>query len=108
MVWGPFLTGDSQSAAQVSAGLVPDRRVRHYWDQQRSVAKGLTNVLGTAPLVAWDIYLLYGPKEVWKRTDLVPPKPTAYMNLKKGSTTAVYFTGPTLRQRVEQELKKAP
>ena len=108
VAWGPFLTGDSQSTAQISAGLVPDPRVRHFWDQRRSVAMGLTNVLGTAPLVAWDIYLVYGPGVVWSRKDLTPPKPTVFMNLKKGSPTAVYFTGPALRQRVEQELKKAP
>jgi len=106
IAWGPYLTGDNVTLAQVSSGLVPDPRVHHYFDARRSIGVSLTNVLGTAPLLAWDIYLAYGPDVVWTRKDLTPPKPTVYMNLKRGGTN-VYFTGPAFRQRIEELLQQA-
>ena len=52
--------------------VVPDRRVRHYWDGHLLLGKHYQPILGS-PDAAWDVYLLFDQDAVWDTSG--PPKP---------------------------------
>lgn len=73
-VWLPMLPTDARS--EWSGDLLPDPRVRHFWDEERIAgvwfAKANTGDLGYAGIV-WDAYLLFGSDAVWE----TEPRPLA-------------------------------
>ena len=65
-VWLPMLNGDERAAWD--AGVLPDARVVHLWDEDRLAGRWFAeNVEGYAG-VAWDAYYLYGPDAEWSQT----------------------------------------
>jgi hypothetical protein len=69
-VWYEMYPGDSPSAFPAARKMMPDKRVRHYWDQRKDVGRwfyGLvpTNTTGN---IEWDAFYLYGPDSVWTDT----------------------------------------
>jgi hypothetical protein len=70
-IWLPMLSTDARS--EWHEDLLPDPRVRHFWDEERIAglwfAKANTGGLGYAGIV-WDAYLLFGPGAVWKAEPL--------------------------------------
>jgi hypothetical protein len=58
----------SDSRDQVETGLIADRRVRHFWDGQRTVGRWFADSgigeLGYSGIV-WDAYYVFGPAAVW-------------------------------------------
>jgi len=67
VVWLPILRKDSLSSAAVSRALMPDDRVIHLWNDDRSI--GLWFKQNVTPeyrgKVLWDAYLLYDEKAKW-------------------------------------------
>jgi hypothetical protein len=87
-----MLWGDRKSAWE--PGALPDRRVRHWWDEQRLAGAWFAQYLrtGKAPDrppkgldVFWDGYLLFGPDAKWEDTPtrLVGAAGTVVGNLKE-------------------------
>ena len=68
-----MLLGDDRS--EWDPDLMPDPRVIHYWDSERSVADWIPQQEAYKALTfgpyAWDQYFLYGPEAVW--TDVPGP-----------------------------------
>ena len=74
------------SRGSVETGLIDDRRVTHFWDEDRVVGRWLadTNVGGSArSSVVWDAYFLFGPNASWNER----PAPVAGTGAPVISTT---------------------
>jgi hypothetical protein len=72
-----FMIWSSQKGAQeknVSAAtrLIPDRRVRDYWDGSDEVGTAFASVFRSSEPV-WDVWMVFRPGVLWKRS---PPTPT--------------------------------
>ena len=104
-VWFNMYPGDAR--ARWRAELLTDERVRHYWDEQRSVGRLFLQILPRlwsvrAPETVlsqadalWDTYLLYPADARW---DEAPPNAFSW-----GST--ILQTKETLEQNVLQLLR---
>ena len=66
VVWLAMLPQDQRSAWDGS--LVPDRRVTHLWDRDRTVGRWFAEQVEQRRGVVWDTYLLYGPDAQWTTT----------------------------------------
>ena len=63
VVWSPQL-GAREHHVPEATGLIPDDRVRHYWDPDRLVGSAYQDRLGlTEP--AWDVWMLFGRDADW-------------------------------------------
>jgi len=86
-VWFNMYPGDAR--ASWPAEILTDRRVAHYWDEQRLVGHRLLLTLpaildrrapGTLPLQAdalWDAFLIYAPGDRWSES-FPPPASWGY------------------------------
>ena len=63
-IWLPILAGDRRSAWDPD--LMPDPRVKHFWDGDREVGLWFAENHEGVPGIAWDIYFLYGPDAHWE------------------------------------------
>jgi hypothetical protein len=66
VVWMPMLATDARSEWESSA--LPDRRVRHYWDEERVVGRWLADqdIGGTGYAgIVWDAFFVFGPDASW-------------------------------------------
>lgn len=81
--------------------LLPDRRVRNYWDGDETLGRAYGEMLPT-PGPAWDVYLLFRRGVRW--TGDLPPKPDFWMHQLGGVTNAPHLDPIVLRQHVEQLL----
>ncbi len=78
-VWEPILPSDN--AARLDDGLpllASDPRASQYWDPRSEIGRLFVRALDlpmTTP--AWDVYLLYGPGDLWKSA---PPQPAFWMH----------------------------
>lgn len=77
LVWLPMLSADSVVEARTASALVPDPRVRHFYDPQQRTARAVGASVGWATGQAWDIYLFYGPGRHW---GAAPPVPQAWLH----------------------------
>jgi len=56
--------------------VIDDRRVRHFWDEQKVVGRWFAAQAGWEEGdVMWDVYFLYGPGAEWSET---PGEPIAH------------------------------
>lgn len=99
-IWVPELKA---ARKDVAAGerLLPDYRVRHYWDQHEVFGAGLEPLLQTSG-PAWAVYLLFKDEMTW--TKLSPPEPTFWMHQLAGVSNAPRFDPLVFRNKVEQLL----
>lgn len=71
VVWSSQL-GAHEENVDAGTTLIPDRRVRDFWDPQRLVGTAFSHAAGrTAP--AWDFYMLFGPEATWPPTGVPTP-----------------------------------
>ena len=61
-VWLPILNGDAARGPRPD--LIPDTRVTHYWDPEKSIGEWFGNLQGSER-VAWDVFFLYGGEATW-------------------------------------------
>lgn len=99
-VWVPQLGAKEVNVAG-GVGLLPDKRVRHYWDGADVLGRAYGALLPT-PSDAWDVYLLYPRGVRW--TAAKPPRPAFWMHQLGGVTNAPRFDADVLRERVEKAL----
>ncbi|MEO6214226.1 MAG: hypothetical protein ABIP65_11420 [Vicinamibacterales bacterium] len=76
-VWFNMVDGDSRQ--RWPADLLTDRRVTHFWDEEKTVGRWFAPRMDTAEMeaarapdssglgqpVLWDAYLVYGPEARW-------------------------------------------
>lgn len=63
VVWSPQL-GSEERHIPGGAGLIPDERVRHFWDPHMAVGSLYQDRLGlTEP--AWDVWMLFDRNASW-------------------------------------------
>lgn len=46
--------------------VMPDARVKHFWDGKRKAAQWFAKNVDGYEGVSWDMYYLYGPDAVWE------------------------------------------
>jgi hypothetical protein len=87
----PSITSDKWDAT-----IMPDPRVKHFWDGELDAARWFAKQVDGYEGVAWDMYYLYGPEAVWKSV----PAPLA------GSGGTIYRERELLMTQVSALLGK--
>jgi hypothetical protein len=62
-VWFAMLGGDARAAWKPE--LLDDRRVRHYWDEDRLAGSWFARQVEGYDGIVWDAYYLYGADARW-------------------------------------------
>jgi len=77
-VWLQMLP--SISSEKWDETIMPDARVRHFWDGELDVARWFAKQVDGYERVSWDMYYLYGPEAVWEiiPSPLVDSRGTIY------------------------------
>jgi hypothetical protein len=76
VVWVPKVRGRSTDIGD-AAVIVPDPRIRHFWDGGGLLMNAYQRVLGITE-DAWDVYLLFDPATKWDGDQ--PPVPRVWMH----------------------------
>jgi hypothetical protein len=76
VVWVPLLGAEERHVSEASR-LASDSRVKQYWDGSNLSGAAYQSVLGLNN-TAWDVYLLFGPQQVWDGGSW--PKPIFWMH----------------------------
>ncbi|HZY95758.1 MAG TPA: hypothetical protein VFE35_01515 [Candidatus Cybelea sp.] len=90
-----------ESDVGYGTALLPDPRVRNYWDPNEALGKAYAQQLGIEGGPAWDVYFLYGKGARWVGS--MPPKPAFWMH-QLAVTNAPRLDPTVFRQHVEQLL----
>jgi hypothetical protein len=53
------------------ATIMPDPRVKHFWDGELGAARWFAKQVDGYEGVSWDMYYLYGPGAIWE-TETIP------------------------------------
>jgi len=93
-VWLQMLP--SISSEKWDPTIMPDVRVKHFWDAELEVARWFAKQVDGYEGVSWDMYYLYGPDAVWKTV----PAPLA------GSGGTIYREREVLMTQVSELVKK--
>lgn len=69
VVWTAVLRRDDRDSALEARSLLPDPRVRHYWDGDRLLGEAYAGVVKLPPGrdLAWDIYFAFGREATWEQ-----------------------------------------
>lgn len=105
IVWIPILGDDTFDAAIPSVKFLNDVRIKHFYDNNKTVGKIIADSVGWAGNVAWDIYLFYRPFVEWTET---PPKPVYWMHqlTDDWATKDKYRTGGELKNELFISMEK--
>lgn len=71
VVWSTQL-GAKEHNVDAATTLIPDRRVKHFWDSSLVVGKAYAPVIGSGG-PAWDTWMLFGPKARWPAEGVPTP-----------------------------------
>jgi hypothetical protein len=63
-VWLKMYAANSRE--QWDETIMPDARVKHFWDGELKAARWFAKQVDGYEGVSWDMYYLYGPEAVWK------------------------------------------
>jgi len=82
-----------------------DARIKHFYDNNRSVGKTVAESVGWQGHVAWDIYLFYKPTITWTQT---LPKPEYWMHQLSDAWAKndQYRTGDDLKNELSVSIQK--
>ena len=108
IVWLPILGGDFNGEARKLSISFPDKRVIYYLDPKSQTGLQWERVLKTERLLAWDVYLLYGPDAQWNEE---PEQPAFWMHQLGGLTKAPVLNEATFTARLKgmlDEMKGPP
>jgi hypothetical protein len=70
LVWSSQLGAQERHVAE-AAKLLPDPRVRHFWDGEQVVGTTFERVLGVGE-PAWDVWMLFDRQATWEAGAPVP------------------------------------
>jgi hypothetical protein len=92
-VWMPVMDTDDAKSGLSAESLLPDSRVTHFWDDEKSL--GILYGQSLSLPLAWDTYFVYAPGVKW---DSQLPMPTEWMHQLGKGTRAL--DGAKLRESV--------
>ncbi len=75
VVWTAILRSDDRAAALRMQASMPDARVLHYWDADRSLGlayKELVELPASNNALAWDVYFAFEAGTKWQENPPVP------------------------------------
>ena len=80
IVWTPVLREDDRDAAGKAVELVTDKRVKQFWDGDKSLGNAYGSVvkLPRDRTLAWDVYFVLDQSAEW--TASAPPEPASWMH----------------------------
>ena len=106
VVWLPVLSSDNFSSAEESRALLPDSRVKHFWDNAKKLGEDYRQILsfGEGCKLAWDVYLVYRPGVKWPRSE-TPPSPDFWMHQLNCMTEERRLDGEALRETIARMLE---
>lgn len=101
-VWTPVLKEDDRQAAVQATALLPDERVVHLWDADKSLGHifGKVVTLPRDRTLAWDVYFAFARGAKWGHQ---PPQPAEWMH--QLGIDERLFDGDKLRASVEKLLR---
>jgi hypothetical protein len=70
-----MIDSDAESTAIVTAQSIDDDRVQHFYDPDRLVGKAIGQRLGERDVIAWDMYMFFSVRSLWR---FRPPMPIAW------------------------------
>jgi hypothetical protein len=82
VVWISVMHADTYQAARKATRKFKDNRVKQFFDPKQMSGRAFAQSLGHPGKVAWDMYLFYPPKMVWKN---LPPPAKTYFHQLRGS-----------------------
>ena len=91
---------DFELSVPKATKLLPDERVKYFWDGEKKLGEAFDQVLGLDQ-TAWDVYLLYPPEAEWKQQ---PPIPGYWMH-QLGLESAPTLNGETFAGEVNKLLQ---
>ena len=101
VVWIAALRTDNFEASLQSRRLIPDTRVRHFWDGTQVIGNALAPVLETNMTMAWDVYLAYGPEASWEGA---PAEPKGWLHQKGSEDPELYMNEEKLLSMIRSVL----
>jgi hypothetical protein len=97
--------GAEEKHVSEATRLMPDRRVRHYWDGDLVLGKLYQPVVGSsAP--AWDVYLLFDQDAVWDASG--PPKPVYWEHQLRGLPEERLLDAERFAAKAQELLSRVP
>ena len=101
IIWLPIFGGDFKGEQRKLSRSFGDKRVSYFSDSESLSGKLWERVLNTERLIAWDVYLLYGPDAKWEQE---PPPPDYWMHQLGGVTKAPKFNEEVFRAKLKDML----
>jgi len=99
---------DSEEMARVSAQIIEDPRVHHFYDPERRAGKAIAGSLGGQDKIAWDMYLFYTKDSEWGNS---PPMPVDWVHQLQGDSwadLARYHSGEDLIEELYRAMDGLP
>lgn len=98
------MESDNHEAALKAAAKFKDERVKQFFDPNKLAGKAFAGSFGRNNEVAWDMYLFYPAKSMWKE---LPPQPEAYMHQLRDSWAdqSCLFEKDRLRVKLTETMK---
>ncbi len=99
-----MMESDTFEAAQKAESKFRDARVRQFYDSHQLAGKAFAESLGHNGKVAWDVYLFYPDKSMWKK---LPPHPEVFMHQLRDSWAdqSCLFEKDLLRAKLMETMK---
>ena len=100
-----MMESDNYEAARKAVSKFNDERVQQFFDPNQLAGKAFAGSLGHNGKVAWDMYLFYPVKSMWKE---LPPQPEAYMHQLRDSWAdqSCLFEKDQLRVKLKETMKR--
>jgi hypothetical protein len=104
VIWISMMEGDDSEAARKAVSKFKDERVNQFYDPNQLAGKAFAGSLDHIDEIAWDIYLFYPAKSVWKE---LPPQPEMYMHQLRDSWAdqGCLFEKDRLRVKLTETMK---
>ena len=101
----PTFPGDNREKALRRRNLLPDRRVRHFWDRDLRLGKRYRDVLSLPESieVAWDVYFVFDREAEWREE---PPPPAFWQHQLSGAESSRRLNGSQLREKARELLER--
>ena len=101
LVWSPQRGAHERNVAE-AATLMPDARVRHYWDGDEVVGTAFRHAVGMRE-PAWDVWMLFGPDATWEAK---PPAPSWWEHQQGGLPEKRVLDGDRFLAKAQQLLPR--
>lgn len=101
-VWIPAIRSDNYAATDNARKLLPDPRVRHFWDGSQAFGEAVAPVLSIRSKMAWDVYLVFGGDASWGEQ---PPGPDSWQHQLLGEDPELLLTEEGLERLIRDVME---